>query len=147
MTDQQTQTDVANETPAARETLRLIPAGENFSSRTEYLGHGKVNAVFAIRRHENGPRYEKKCLFDFSGVTEEQLHLLAMYGAKVRVQALLRGISEAEMLNPGTLATVDMASMPKLARDSEAAAFQQLLKKGHTVETIAEALAEYVAKK
>jgi hypothetical protein len=143
----QDQTTVAAKTPAAETTLRLIPAGEQFSSVTEYLGNGKVNAVFAIRRHENGPRYAKKCLFDFSRVTEEQLHLLAMYGAKVRVQALLRGISEAEMLNPSTYATVDVSSMPKAPRDSEAAAFSSLLKKGYTVETIAEALAQYAAKK
>lgn len=89
-------------------TLRAIPDAENFSARTTYKGKGIIEATFALRRGEGQPRYEKDCVFDFSKVSEEQLHLLAMYGAKVKVQALLRAMSQDAMLNPKTLSTVDV---------------------------------------
>jgi hypothetical protein len=54
------------------------------------------------------PRYEKESTFDFSRVSEEQLYLLAMYGAKVKVQAVLRAMSPEAMLNPKTLQRVDV---------------------------------------
>ena len=66
------------------------PETETFSPSTRYLGNRKIEAVFAIRRDSKGPRYEKRALFDFSKVSEEQMHILAMYGAKVRVQAVLQ---------------------------------------------------------
>ncbi len=90
--------------------LRAIPDAENFGARTAYKGKGKgiVEATFALRRGEGQPRYEKDCVFDFSKVSEEQLHLLAMYGAKVKVQALLRAMSQDAMLNPKTLQRVDV---------------------------------------
>jgi hypothetical protein len=68
--------------------LRAIPDAENFGARTAYKGKGIVEATFALRRGEGQPRYEKDCVFDFSKVSEEQLHLLAMYGAKVKVPAV-----------------------------------------------------------
>src|SRR5262245_46836543 len=88
--------------------LRLIPDAENFSARTVYKGKGIVEATFALRRGEGQPRYEKECTFDFSRLSEEQLHLLAMYGAKVKVQALLRAMSPEAMLSPKTLQRVDV---------------------------------------
>jgi hypothetical protein len=88
--------------------LRTIPDAENFSAKTVYKGKGSVEATFALRRGEGQPRYEKECVFDFSRVSEEQLHLLAMYGAKVKVQALLRAMSPEAMLNPKTLQRVDV---------------------------------------
>jgi hypothetical protein len=60
---------------------------------------GIVEATFALRRAEGQPRYEKDCVFDFSKVSEDQLYLLAMYGAKVKVQALMRSMSPEAMLN------------------------------------------------
>jgi len=146
------QTTVANETPVAGKSPRLreIPAGENFSAVTQYLGDRKVNAVFAIRRAEGKPRYEKKCLFDFSGVTEEQLYLLAMYGAKVKIQSRLRDVGEAEMLDPNTLATVDVLAdvvqAPRNSVDSVTAAIRLLARKsGATEDDVREALASFVA--
>jgi len=147
-----TENAVAGETPVAGKphSLREIPAGENFSARTEYLGDRKVNAVFAIRRAEGKPRFEKQCLFDFSGVSEEQLYLLAMYGAKVKVQARLRDISEAEMLKPETLAEVDVLNdviqAPRSSVDSVTAAIRLLARKsGATEDDVREALASFVA--
>lgn len=90
------------------QTLRAIPDSETFSASTKYLGNRKVEAVFAIRRDSKGPRYEKRALFDFSKVNEEQALLLAMYGAKVKVQAVLRALSPEVMLNPETLSTIDV---------------------------------------
>ena len=88
--------------------LRVIPEAENFSAKTTYKGKGIIEATFALRRGEGQPRYEKECVFDFSRVTEEQLYLLAMYGAKVKVQAVLRAMSPEVMLNPKTLQRVDV---------------------------------------
>src|SRR5215510_12373044 len=88
--------------------LRVIGNGETFSSTTRYTGSKKVEAMFSIRRDAKSPRFEKKTLFDFGGVSEEQLHLLAMYGAKVKLQAILRALSPEVMLNPATLAVVDV---------------------------------------
>jgi hypothetical protein len=88
--------------------LRVIPEAENFSAKTVYKGKGIVEATFALRRGEGQPRYEKETTFDFSRVTEEQLYLLAMYGAKVKVQAVLRAMSPEAMLNPKTLQRVDV---------------------------------------
>jgi hypothetical protein len=88
--------------------LRVIPAAENFSAKTLYKGKGIIEATFALRRGEGQPRYEKESTFDFSRVSEEQLYLLAMYGAKVKVQAVLRAMSPEAMLNPKTLQRVDV---------------------------------------
>jgi hypothetical protein len=88
--------------------LRVIPEAENFSAKTLYKGKGIIEATFALRRGEGQPRYEKECIFDFSRVSEEQLYLLAMYGAKVKVQAVLRALSPEAMLNPKTLQRVDV---------------------------------------
>jgi hypothetical protein len=88
--------------------LRIIPEAENFSAKTLYKGKGIIEATFALRRGEGQPRYEKETTFDFSRVSEEQLYLLAMYGAKVKVQAVLRAMSPEAMLNPKTLQRVDV---------------------------------------
>ncbi len=88
--------------------LRVIPEAENFSAKTVYKGKGIIEATFALRRGEGQPRYEKESTFDFSRVSEEQLYLLAMYGAKVKVQAVLRAMSPEAMLNPKTLQRVDV---------------------------------------
>jgi hypothetical protein len=88
--------------------LRVIPNSETFSAMTKYIAPKKVEAVFSIRRDAKSPRYEKKALFDFGGASEEQLCLLAMYGAKVKLQAILRALSPEVMLNSQTLAIVDV---------------------------------------
>jgi len=92
---------------AAKPLLRLIPEGENFSTAEEVRGD-KVRAVFALRRHKNGPRYEKVVDYDFSGVTREQLILLSLYHVKVWTQRVLRATSPEDMLNPQTLSSVDV---------------------------------------
>ena len=99
---------MAQDTVQKSQTLRIIPETETFSPSTKYLGNRKIEAVFAIRRDSKGPRYEKRSLFDFSKVSDEQMHILAMYGAKVRVQAVLRTLSPDVMLNPETLSTIDV---------------------------------------
>ena len=90
---------MAQDTVQKSQTLRIIPETETFSPSTKYLGNRKIEAVFAIRRDSKGPRYEKRALFDFAK---------AMYGAKVRVQAVLRTLSPDVMLNPETLSTIDV---------------------------------------
>ena len=138
--------------------LRLIPDAENFSAKTVYKGKGIVEATFALRRGEGQPRYEKACVFDFSRVSEEQLHLLAMYGAKVKVQALLRAMSQEAMLNPKTLSTVDVLAdvleASRQPRDPMDAAVRSMMKalgiteeKARTMLASAAAEADKVEKK
>ena len=93
-----------------QDQLRVIPDSETFSASTKYLGQKKVSTVFSIRRDAKAPRYEKRALFDFSKVTEEELYLLAMYSAKVKLQAILRNLSPEIMVNSATLATIDVKS-------------------------------------
>jgi hypothetical protein len=88
--------------------LRVIPDSETFSAVTKYLGNKKVEATFSLRRDAKSPRHEKKATFDFGKVSEEELYLLAMYAAKVRLQAILRALSPEVMLNSQTLATIDV---------------------------------------
>lgn len=60
-----------------------------------YLGGKKVRSRFKWRPSSNGPEFTKESTFDFSGCTEEQVLFLAMYGAKVKVQAILRNLANA----------------------------------------------------
>ena len=62
--------------------LRVILDSETFSAQTKYLGQKKVEAVFSLRRDAKSQRFEKKALFNFEHVTEEELYLLAMYACK-----------------------------------------------------------------
>jgi hypothetical protein len=92
----------------AADKLRVIPDSETFSAATKYLGQKKVEAVFSLRRDAKSPRFEKKALFNFEHVAEEELYLLAMYACKVKLQAILRALSPEVMLNPQTLASIDV---------------------------------------
>ena len=112
--------------------LRVIGNSETFSATTRYTGPKKVEAVFSIRRDAKSPRYEKKTMFDFGGVSDEQLHLLAMYGAKVKLQAILRALSPVVMLNSQTLAVVDvqkdLLDVEKASGDPTTAAIRSIQK-------------------
>jgi len=88
--------------------LRVIPDSETFSAQTRYLGNKKVEATFSIKRDKDSVRYEKKATFDFSKVTDEELHLMAMYAAKVKLQAILRAMSPDVMANSSVLASIDV---------------------------------------
>src|SRR5215510_3667618 len=126
--------------------LRVIGNGETFSSTTRYTGSKKVEAMFSIRRDAKSPRFEKKTLFDFGGVSDEQLHLLAMYGAKVKLQAILRALSPEVMLNPQTLAVVDvrkdLLDTEKASGDPVTAAIRSIQKATGLDETAARAMLE-----
>lgn len=140
-------------TPASSEqhggapaTLRQIGTDERFSATTSVSGPRMVTAVYAIRKHENAPRYEKSTVFDFSNVSEEELLLLAMYGVKVTVQGALRSLAEREFLNPATYAKVDVkrdivdAVSPK--RNTKESALRLLVSQGVMTEAQA---AEFLA--
>ena len=88
--------------------LRVILDSETFSATTKYLGQKRVDAIFSIRRDAKSQRYEKKCVFSFEHVTEEELYLLAMYACKVRLQSILRNLSAEVMTNAQTLASIDV---------------------------------------
>ena len=88
--------------------LRVIPESETFSATTKYVGSKKVEAMFSLRRDAKSQRYEKKATFDFGKLSDEELYLLAMYAAKVKLQAILRNLSPDVMLNSATLAVIDV---------------------------------------
>ena len=127
-----------------QDQLRVIPDSETFSASTKYLGQKKVSTVFSIRRDAKAPRYEKRALFDFSKVTEEELYLLAMYSAKVKLQAILRNLSPEIMVNSATLATIDVKAdlleADRAPADPVTAAVKSIQKATGLDETAAKAL-------
>ena len=126
--------------------LRAIGNSETFSAVTKYIGPKKVEAVFSVRRDAKSPRYEKRTMFDFGGVSDEQLHLLAMYGAKVKLQAILRALSPDVMLNSQTLAVVDvqkdLLDVEKASGDPTTAAIRSIQKATGLDEAAARAMLE-----
>ena len=126
--------------------LRAIGNSETFSAATKYIGSKKVEAVFSVRRNAKSPRYEKKTMFDFGGVSDEQLHLLAMYGAKVKLQAILRALSPDVMMNSQTLAVVDvqkdLLDVEKASGDPMTAAIRSIQKATGLDEAAARAMLE-----
>ena len=112
--------------------LRVIPDSETFSATTKYLGQKKVQAVFSLRRDAKSPRYGKEALFDFSRLTEEELLTMAMYSAKVKLQAILRNLSPEVMLNSETLAKIDVKAdlleADKAPADPVTAAVRSIMK-------------------
>jgi IS30 family transposase len=115
-----------------REALRLkhslglserqisVSVGVSRSTVAEYLRRAsvvgitwpvpEVEAVFSIRRDAKAPRYEKRATFDFS------VYLLAMYSAKVKLQAILRNLSTEVMLRSETLSTIDQRKGGRVPR-------------------------------
>ena len=88
--------------------LKPIADDQTFSSKTVYEGSKKVRVVFGIRRDAKSPRFEKEALLDYGKVSESELYVLASYGAKVRLQSILRNLSVEAMLNPETLSVIDV---------------------------------------
>jgi len=131
--------------------LRVIPDSETFSAQTKYLGQKRVEATFSIRRDKDSQRFEKKALFDFSKVTEEELYLLAMYAAKVKLQAILRAMSPEVMANSAVLSTVDVRSdlldAEKQPSDPITAAVRGIMKATGLDEVAAKALLEQAKSK
>lgn len=113
---------------------------------TKYINPKKVEPVFSIRRDAKSPRYEKKTMFDFGGVSDEQLHLLAMYGAKVKLQAILRALSPEVKLSAQTLSVVDvkkdLVDVEKAAADSTTTAIRCIQKATGLDEAAARAMLE-----
>jgi len=143
---------VADETQVVSTSqLRELKAGENFSARTTYEGNGIVSTVFSFRPYENGPRYEKCCIFDYNSVTEEQLYLLATSSVRIRVQHLLRQLPREEMLNSETLSKVDVlkdvvATGPRGQPDTVESLTRRLARKlGISEDLVKEAVAHSVA--
>lgn len=97
-----------NEIAVSKPELRRIPEGENFRRKDEVIGEDKVRSTFAVRQTADGPRFEKSVIFDYQGVTREQLMLLSCTnGAVVWAQRVLRDMGEG-MLNPQNLNTVSV---------------------------------------
>lgn len=125
-------------------TLRMILDAEQFSPKQEFLAGKKVKATFSIRRSQNDPRYEKTILFDFGGLSDEQLLELALASVKIKVQAMIRQLDPAAMLNPDSLSAVDVlkdvVQAPTRTGDPQAAAIRSVMKATGVDEETARAL-------
>jgi hypothetical protein len=131
--------------------LRIISDSETFSASTKYVKPKMVEAVFSLRRDKDAPRYEKKAVFNFSAVTEEELFLLAMYACKVKAQALLRALSVDVMLNPQTLSQIDVKQdlllADKAPGDPVSAAVKSIIKATGLDETAAKGILDQAKQK
>ena len=87
---------------------QLQKADAGFSAKTDVVGPRQVRATFSIRRSQEEPAYVKQAVFDFGGVSDEELLLMSMYQAKVKCQALLRAMPTDKMLDAATMATIDV---------------------------------------
>jgi len=138
-------------TIAQATTLRPITDSETFSAVTKYLGSKKVEATFSIRRDANSQRFEKKAVFNFAALSEEELYLMAMYSAKVKLQSIMRALSPEVMLNPQTLANIDVKSdlleVDRLPQDPVTAAVRSIMKATSLDEAGAQALLADAQKK
>lgn len=105
-----------------------------FSPKTEIIGPRKVKATFSIRRSQDEPAYQKTVTFDYSDVSNDELLLMAMYQAKVKLQALLRAMSPEKMLDPATYSVCnvksDLLEAPARTVDPDGAAIRALTKVG-----------------
>ena len=116
--------------------LQVIENGTSFSAVNKYLGDRKIEATFSIRRSEGEARYLKTSVIDFSSVSEEELLNLSMYAVKVKLQALMRALDPALMIDANTLSTVDVnrdiLEAPSKSSDPVSAAVRSLMKTGLT---------------
>jgi hypothetical protein len=131
----------------SQDNAQLAVVDGTFSSKTEVVDHNIVKCTYAIRKNEKATRYVKNSTFDFSGVSREQLLLLAMYGVKVKTQSLLRDMSDPAFLNSATLRDVDVLrdviNAQRAPADPATAAKRALSKMSR--DEIATILAEYGA--
>jgi hypothetical protein len=116
-------------------TATSLPrADAGFSATNEFVGPKKVRCTFSVRRSAEEPAYVKTCVLDFSSMTDQELVTMALYGAKVRLQAALRGLSPEAMLNPSTMAEInvktDLLERPRVQADPDARAVAALVKVG-----------------
>ena len=120
-------------------TIPRIEDGASFSASNTYVGNKTVKTVFAVRRSESEPRYQKEMVLDFGGCSDEQLIQLAMYGVKVKIQSILRAMPSETMLHPETLARVDVfkdiIESPAKVTDPVSSAVKSLMKAGIDADT------------
>jgi hypothetical protein len=102
--------EIAADVPAANvPMLREIGAGETFNTATVIDAENNlVTCRYSFRPHSGGKRYEKNTVFDFTGVSHEQMLGLAVSSIRIDAQAMLRNSEPADMLNPDTMANVNV---------------------------------------
>ena len=107
--------------------------------------------MFSIRRDAKSLGTRRRPCSTFGGVSDEQLPLLAMYGAKVKLQAILRALSPDVMLNSQTLAVVDvqkdLLDVEKASGDPTTAAIRSIQKATGLDEAAARAMLEQAKSK
>lgn len=89
-------------------TLTQIGETEAFSNQVTFLGNKKVKSTFSFRQNATSPRYAKEVTYDFSGLDEKQLLELALKTVQIKVQAMLRALDPAVMLDASILNEIDV---------------------------------------
>ena len=88
--------------------IMQIPEDASFSNSLEFLSGKKVKSTFSFRQNATSPRYAKEVTYDFSGLSEQQLLELAVKTVQIRVQAMLRALDPAVMLDASILTEIDV---------------------------------------
>ncbi len=135
----------------ANKTLRQIGEEESFSSSVECLAGKKVKSTFSFRRNAESPRYAKEIVYDFSGLSEQQLLELAVKTVQIRAQAMLRALDPNVMLNSESLAEIDVlkdiVNVEKKAADPMTAAVRSMMKAVGCDEATARSMIEQAREK
>ena len=144
---------MVDKTPAAVPSKPATQVGES-TPDVVYLGAKKVRARYKVRAYGDGPQYTTETVFDYSGVTEEQLYFLANASVVIKAQARLRDqLAANPKFDPTSFKTVDVLKdivTANATKDPVAAAVLAARKAGaddKTVEALRVALTAANAKK
>lgn len=112
-------------------TLKQIAEDQAFSNSIEFLSGKKVKSTFSFRQNATSPRYAKEVTYDFSGLDEKQLLELATKTVQIKVQAMLRALDPAVMLDASILNEIDVlrdiVSAEKKSADPDTKAIRSLM--------------------
>lgn len=121
--------------------LTQIPEDASFSNSLEFVGNKKIKSTFSFRRNAESPRYAKEIIYDFSGLSEQQVLELALRTVQIKVQAMLRALDPTVMLDASVLTEIevlkDVLNSEKKAADPDTQAIRSLMKATGCTEEVA----------
>lgn len=121
--------------------IKMIGEDEAFSNQIEFLSGKKVRSTFSFRRNAESPRYAKEIVYDFSGLSEQQLLELALKTVQIRAQSMLRNLDPAVMLDATVLTEIDVlkdvVAAEKKGADPHTQAIRSLMKATGCTEEVA----------
>jgi len=131
--------------------ITQIPEDASFSNSLEFLSGKKVKSTFSFRQNATSPRYAKEVTYDFSGLNERQLLELAVRTVQIKVQAMLRALDPAVMLDATVLTEVDVLrdviNSEKKTADPDTKAIRSLMAATNCSEEVAREMMNAAKKK